>query len=163
MNTQITQNPNTYQPDARFPQVHDDEIDLRELFAVIWQGKWLIAAITAIFAIAAVAFAILQPNIYKSEALLAPASEAQGGGLSALASQFGGLASLAGVNLGGKGGTDKTELAIEVLKSRQFTSEFIQKHNILADLMAAEKWDRDADNIIYDPELYNAQTNTWVR
>lgn len=163
MNTQITQNPNTYQSDAKFPQMQDDEIDLRELFAVIWQGKWLIIAITAIFAIAAVAFAILQPNIYKSEALLAPASEEQGGGLSALASQFGGLASLAGVNLGGKGGIDKTQMAIEVLKSRQFTSEFIQKHNILADLMAAEKWDREADNIIYDPELYNAQANTWVR
>lgn len=163
MNTQITQNPNTYQSDARFPQVHDDEIDLRELFAVIWQGKWLIIAITAVFAIGAAVFAIKQPNIYKSEALLAPALEEQGGGLSALASQFGGLASLAGVNLGGKGGTDKTQMAIEVLKSRQFTSEFIQKHNILADLMAAEKWDREANNIIYDPELYNAQTNTWVR
>lgn len=163
MNTQITQNLNTYQSDDRFPQVQDDEIDLRELFAVIWQGKWLIIAITAIFAVGAVIFAIKQPNIYKSEALLAPVSEEQGGGLSALASQFGGLASLAGVNLGGKSGTDKTQLAIEVLKSRQFTSEFIQKHNILADLMAAEKWDRDADKIIYDPALYNEQTNTWVR
>ncbi|MFB2813172.1 Wzz/FepE/Etk N-terminal domain-containing protein [Shewanella xiamenensis] len=163
MNTQITQNPNTYQSDARFPQVQDDEIDLRELFSVIWRGKWIILAVTAVFAIGAVVFAIKQPNIYKSEALLAPAAEEQGGGLSALASQFGGLASLAGVNLGSKGGTDKTELAIEVLKSRQFTSEFIQKHNILTDLMAAEKWDRDADKIIYDPELYNEQTNTWVR
>ncbi|MCL1090113.1 Wzz/FepE/Etk N-terminal domain-containing protein [Shewanella profunda] len=164
MNTQITQNPNTYQPDAQFPQtVREDEIDLRELFSVIWQGKWLIIAITVVFAIGSVVFAIMQPNIYKSEALLAPAAEEQGGGLSALASQFGGLASLAGVNLGAKGGTDKTQLAIEVLKSRQFSSDFIQKHNILADLMAAKKWDRDSDKIIYDPELYNEQTNTWVR
>lgn len=164
MNTQITQNPNTYKTDAQFPQTtSDDEIDLRELFSVIWQGKWLIIAITAVFAIGAVIFAIKQPNIYKSEALLAPASEEQGGGLSALASQFGGLASLAGVNLGAKGTMDKTELAIEVLKSRQFTSDFIQRHNILADLMAVEKWDRDADKLIYDPELYNEQTNTWVR
>ncbi|QYK10442.1 Wzz/FepE/Etk N-terminal domain-containing protein [Shewanella mangrovisoli] len=163
MNTQITQNPNTYQSDARFPQVQDDEIDLRELFAVIWQGKWTIIAITMIFAITSVGLALYLPNIYKSEALLAPASEEQGGGLSALASQFGGLASLAGVNLGAKGSTDKTQLAIEVLKSRQFTSEFIQKHNILANLMAAKKWDRDADKLIYDPELYNEQTNSWVR
>ncbi|MFB2726371.1 Wzz/FepE/Etk N-terminal domain-containing protein [Shewanella mangrovisoli] len=163
MNTQITKNPNTYQSDARFSRVQEDEIDLRELFSVIWKGKWFIIVITAVFAVASVGFAILQPNIYKSEALLAPASEEQGGGLSALASQFGGLASLAGVNLGGKGGADKTQLAIEVLKSRQFTSEFIQKHNILAELMAAKKWDRDNDKIIYDPELYNEKTNTWVR
>ena len=54
MNTQITQNPNTYQSDARFPQVQDDEIDLRELFSVIWRGKWIILAITAVFAVGAV-------------------------------------------------------------------------------------------------------------
>lgn len=163
MNTQITQNPNTYKSDARFPQVQDEEIDLRELFSVIWRGKWLIIAITAIFTIGAVVFAIMQPNIYKSEALLAPASEEQGGGLSALASQFGGLASLAGVNLSSKKGVDKTELAIEVLKSRHFISEFILKHDIMADLMAAKKWDRESDKIIYDEDDYLVETNTWIR
>ncbi|MGI2059767.1 Wzz/FepE/Etk N-terminal domain-containing protein [Shewanella baltica] len=163
MNTQIAQNPNTYQSDARFPQAQDDEIDLRELFTVIWQGKWLIIAITAVFTIGAVVFAIKQPNIYKSEALLAPASEEQGGGLSALASQFGGLASLAGVNLRGKGGVDKTQMAIEVLKSRQFASDFIQKHNILADLMAAKKWDRENNRVIYDEDDYDVNNQTWVR
>ncbi|MCU7995617.1 Wzz/FepE/Etk N-terminal domain-containing protein [Shewanella glacialipiscicola] len=153
-----------YMQDAKFPsETHDDEIDLRELFSVIWQGKWLIIAITTVFAIGSVVFAIMQPNIYKSEALLAPAAEEQGGGLSALASQFGGLASLAGVNLGGKGGTDKTQLAIEVLKSRQFTSEFIQKHSILADLMAAKKWNREQDIITYNEDDYLVETNTWVR
>ncbi|VEF25358.1 LPS O-antigen length regulator [Shewanella baltica] len=155
---------NKYIQDAKFPSaVQDDEIDLRELFSVIWQGKWLIIAITVVFAIGSVVFAIMQPNIYKSEALLAPAAEEQGGGLSALASQFGGLASLAGVNLGAKGGTDKTQLAIEVLKSRQFTSDFIQKHNILADLMAAKKWERDTDKLVYDEDDYIEATNTWVR
>jgi len=163
MNTQITQNPNTYKSDARFPQVQDEEIDLRELFSVIWRGKWIIIAITAIFTIGAVVFAIMQPNIYKSEALLAPASEEQGGGLSALASQFGGLASLAGVNLSSKKGVDKTELAIEVLKSRYFISEFILKHDIMADLMAAKKWDRESDKIIYDEDDYLVETNTWIR
>ncbi|MCT7943849.1 Wzz/FepE/Etk N-terminal domain-containing protein [Shewanella septentrionalis] len=154
-----------YKTDAIFPHVSaaNDEIDLRELFSVIWQGKWIIIFITAVFAIGSVIFAIMQPNIYKSEALLAPASEEQSGGLSGLASQFGGLASLAGVNLGGKGGIDKTQMAIEVMKSRQFTSDFIKKHNVLPDLIAAKKWDRNSDKLIYDPELYNDKTNTWVR
>ncbi|SUI48615.1 Wzz/FepE/Etk N-terminal domain-containing protein [Shewanella baltica] len=158
---------NKYRQDAQFSTIQrpaDDEIDLRELFSVIWQGKWLIIAITAVFAIGSVALALYLPNIYKSEALLAPAAEEQTGGLGALASQFGGLASLAGVNLRGKAaGTDKTQLAIEVLKSRKFASDFIQKHNILPDLMAAKKWDRDADIIIYDEEDYIASTHTWVR
>lgn len=155
---------NKYQSDVTFPQqVADDEIDLRELFNVIWQGKWLIIAITAVFAIGSVVFAIMQPNIYKSEALLAPASEEQGGGLSALASQFGGLASMAGINLGRKGGVDKTQMAIEVMKSRQFASDFIQKHQLLPDLMAAEKWNMAENSVIYDAALYDVSENKWLR
>ncbi|MFK3977023.1 Wzz/FepE/Etk N-terminal domain-containing protein [Shewanella vesiculosa] len=144
--------------------VENDEIDLRELFAVIWQGKWLIIAITAVFAVGAVIFAINQPNIYKSEALLAPADVEQGGGgLAALAGQFGGLASMAGINLGGGGGVDKTQMAIEVMKSRQFTSNFIQKHNILPDLMAAKKWNMADNSISYDDEIYNQADKKWLR
>ena len=155
---------NKYTQDQQFPQTApDDEIDLRELFSIIWQGKWLIIAITAVFAIGSVVFAIMQPNTYKSEALLAPASEEQGGGLSALAGQFGGLASMAGINLGSGGGVDKTQMAIEVMKSRQFASQFIPKHNILPDLMAVEKWNLSDNSIIYDAEVYEADTNKWVR
>ena len=155
---------NKYTQDQQFPQTAlDDEIDLRELFSVIWQGKWLIIAITAVFAIGSVVFAIMQPNTYKSEALLAPANEEQGGGLSALTGQFGGLASMAGINLGSGGGVDKTQMAIEVMKSRQFASQFIKKHNILPDLMAVEKWNLSDNSIIYDAELYQADAKKWVR
>ncbi|MFS1423645.1 Wzz/FepE/Etk N-terminal domain-containing protein [Shewanella sp. 10N.286.48.B5] len=164
MNNQIPQN----YTDANFtsnPQsVADDEIDLRELFSVIWKGKWLIIAVTAVFAVGSVLFALSQPNTYKSEALLSPADGEQGGGgLAALAGQFGGLASMAGINLGGGGGVDKTQMAIEVVKSRQFTSEFIQKHNILADLMAAEKWDMASDTLAYDVDMFDVKNNKWIR
>ena len=143
--------------------IADDEIDLRELFTAIWQGKWIIIAITTLFAVASVFYAINQPNIYKSEALLAPAEHDKAGGLGALAGQFGGLASLAGVNLGAGGGVDKTQMALEVLKSRQFTSEFIQKHNILPDLMAAKTWERETNTIIYNQEVYYKAENKWLR
>ncbi|MFT5707683.1 MAG: hypothetical protein ACI9ES_001982 [Oceanospirillaceae bacterium] len=155
---------NKYTQDQQFASTSsDDEIDFRELFSVIWQGKWLIIAITAVFAIGSVIFALSQPNTYKSEALLAPASEEQGGGLSALAGQFGGLASMAGINLGSGGGVDKTQMAIEVMKSRQFTSQFIQKHNILPELMAVDKWNMQDNSLAYDDELYDASKKSWVR
>jgi len=143
--------------------IADDEIDLRELFTAIWQGKWIIIAITTLFAVASVFYAINQPNIYKSEALLAPAEQDQQGGLGALAGQFGGLASLAGVNLGSGGGVDKTQMALEVLKSRKFTSEFIQKHNILPELMAVKSWNRETNTVIYDEQFYVADQNKWIR
>lgn len=82
----------------------EDEIDLRELFAALWRGKWWIVASTLVGVVIAVIFALSLPNIYRSEALLAPSTEQQGGGLAAMAAQFGGLASLAGVNLSGGGG-----------------------------------------------------------
>ena len=82
----------------------DDEIDLRELFLVLWEGKALITMVTGLAAIVSVAVALSMPNIYKSTATLAPKSGGGTEGLSRLASQYGGLASLAGINLGGLGG-----------------------------------------------------------
>jgi uncharacterized protein involved in exopolysaccharide biosynthesis len=140
----------------------DDEIDLGELWNAIWRGKWVIIAVTAIFAIASVFYALSLPNIYKSEALLAPAQSEQQGGLGALSGQFGGLASLAGINLGG-GKSDKTALAIEILKSREFFAKFVEKHNILPDLMAAKEWDLSTNSVTYDAEIYLPTNDEWLR
>lgn len=141
----------------------DDEIDLAELWRAIWAGKLLIIAISALFAILSVIYAINQPNIYRASTLLAPASEQGGaGGLSRMAGQFGGLASLAGINLGG-GSTDKTGLALEILKSRLFLENFIAKHQLLVPLMAANNWDANSNTLAIDDEIYNSETNTWLR
>jgi uncharacterized protein involved in exopolysaccharide biosynthesis len=144
----------------RYPPV-DDEIDLGELLSVIWRGKWVIAVITFLFVLFSVIFALKQPNLYRSEVLLAPAEAKSNGGLSALAGQFGGLASLAGVNIGGQS-INKTQLALEVLKSRKFVSSFIEKHNILPDLMAVKSWDIDK-GVSYDPEVYDSTSKKWLR
>ena len=148
--------------DTHLIQNQNEEINLSELASVIWLGKWKIMFITVLFTAFASLYAITQPNIYHSEVLLFPAETESNGGLSSLAGQFGGLASLAGVNLGGQK-SNKTELAIEVLKSRKFTSEFIEKHKILPDLMAAKTWDVRDDLVTYDDKKYNQVTNVWVR
>ena len=94
---------------------YDDEIDLKELFGVLWTGKILIVAITAVFAIGSVLVALSIPNQYKATALLAPA-QADGGGLSSALGQLGGLASLAGVSIGG-GESSESQIAQEIMKS----------------------------------------------
>ncbi|MBY6018274.1 Wzz/FepE/Etk N-terminal domain-containing protein [Ferrimonas balearica] len=161
----MSEHPSNYHRDAQFDErlVRDDEIDLRELFSAIWAGKWLIVAITSIFAVASVALALYLPNIYKSEALLAPASSEQAGGLGGLAGQFGGLASLAGINLGGGATIDKTALSMEVMKSREFISQFVRNHELLVPLMAAKGWDAEANKLEWDSEIYDASANRWVR
>jgi len=139
----------------------DDEIDFAELWHAIWAGKWLIIAITAVFSLASIIYALSLPNIYKSEALLAPATEKQAG-MSGLASKFGGLASLAGVNLGSGGGIDQTVLALEIMKSRLFIDNFINNNNLLVPLMATKGWIRDGNKLIYNAEIYDVEKNEWV-
>ncbi|PWW37678.1 LPS O-antigen subunit length determinant protein (WzzB/FepE family) [Idiomarina loihiensis] len=156
----MTNDTHNYDP-QRHSDYQDDEIDLRELFGIIWQGKWWIIAITFVFAVGSVIYSLSLPNIYKSEATLAPTEEASGGGLSQMAGQLGGLASLAGVNLGG-GNTDKTTIALEILKSRAFIKGFVEKYDILPELMAVEEWNRGS-GVVFNNELYNPDTKEWVR
>lgn len=140
----------------------DDEIDLRELFKALWQGKWIIIAVTFVFAVGSVLFALSQPNIYKADTLLAPAESSGSGGLAKMAGQLGGLATLAGVNLG-SGESSQTELAAQVMKSRQFIQHFIEKYELLVPLMAGKEWDLSSNQLIINNELYDEQTQTWLR
>ena len=143
-------------------QNQDDEIDLAELWRAIWAGKFTIIIISIIFAVASVFFALSKPNIYKASAILAPASD-EGGGLGGMAGQLGGLASMAGISLGSGGGVDKTALALEIIKSRSFVENFIEKHELLVPLMAAKNWDMATDTLILDEELYDQANNKWIR
>jgi len=144
------------------PNNSNDEIDLIELWRAIWSGKITIIIISFIFAVASIAFALSKPDVYKASVLLSPASSEGGGGMGALAGQLGGLASLAGVSLGG-GGTDKTALALEIIKSRAFLETYIDNHKLLVPLISAENWDRVNEKLIIDNEIYDGSSHKWVR
>ena len=133
-----------------------DEIDLRALFKIIWQGKWLILALTAIFAVAGVTYAKLQPDIYTSSALLAP----KDGGTGKAGGALRGLASLAGVNVGGED-SNKSLIAQEVLTSRAFLSSFIERHGYAPQLAAVSGWRRGSQKLEYDSERYDPETGEW--
>jgi len=140
----------------------EDDLDLKAIFKILWQGKIYIVCTTIIFAVVFVMYAISQPNIYKSSVVLAASEQDQSSGLGGLASQFGGLASLAGVNLGGSS-SNKVDLALEVIKSRKFITGFIEKHEILKDLMAANSWEPLENKLVYDSEIYDNEKSKWVR
>ena len=142
---------------------YEDEIDLRELFGVLWAGKLEIIVGVLLSALIAVSIALYLPNKYTSEALLAPRNDGgSGGALGQLAAQYGGLASLAGVNLGGAGGQGKTAIAIEMLKSRDFFGKYLYDF-VLIDLMASKAWDRKAKEVVIDEDLFDLETQAWVR
>jgi uncharacterized protein involved in exopolysaccharide biosynthesis len=91
-----------------------------------------------------------------------PNAQKQQGGMSALAGQLGGLASLAGINLGG-GSTDKTGYALEVLKSREFLYQFIQDNDLKVAIMAANGWERETNTFSYDENDYDVNAKKWTR
>ncbi len=144
-------------------QMQDNEMNFNELWHTIWDGKLIIISICLIFAIASTLLALSKPNIYRASVILTSASNKGGsGGLAALAGQFGGLASMAGINLGSTG-DDKTKLALEIIKSRFFLERFIVNHKLMVPLMAATSWDASANKLILDDEVYNSKSQTWVR
>ncbi len=137
-----------------------DEIDLKELIIALWNGKKIIIAVTALFMILGVAFALSKPNTYQSSATLVSAQGEQAGSLAAVASQFGGLASLAGVSLKDSS-TDNKTLALAELKSRKFINAFIDKYDLWVPLMAAEDWDAKHNKLVINQDLYNSNIQAW--
>lgn len=143
-------------------QGFDDEIDLRELFFILWKRKWIIIAVTICFAIGSVWYSLSLSNYYRANALLASATDQSGSGLAGLSGQFGGLASLAGISLPA-GGTDKVALALEVMQSRQFAFALIEDENLIVPFIAAKSWDKQTKALILDDELYDTSASKWLR
>ncbi|WP_419569537.1 Wzz/FepE/Etk N-terminal domain-containing protein [Rheinheimera sp.] len=138
---------------------HDDQFDLIDLIQLLWKGKYIIAAVTIVFAVGSVAYSLTLPNIYKAEAILSPVNDS--GGLK-LPSQLGSLAAMAGVSLGGSSGS-KTDFAIELLKSRDFISRFIERNELNVPVIAAEGWDLASNRLLINKEIYDESSKTWVR
>ena len=138
----------------------DDEIDLRELFAVLWAGRVKIIAITAVFAVASVIYALSVPNQYQATILLSP-SQSTNSGISGALGQLGGLASLAGVSIGG-GESNESQMAQEIMKSWGFVEGFISKNDLAVEVYAAEGWDRGSNKLQIDQDFYDPETNAWL-
>ena len=139
---------------------YDDEIDLRELFMVLWAGKIKIVAITAVFAVASVIYALSVPNQYKATALLAPA-QSSGAGLSGALGQLGGLASLAGVSIGG-GESSEAQIAQEIMKSWNFIEGFIADNDLAVEVFAAEGWSKGSNVLKINGDDYDLEKSEWL-
>lgn len=116
-----------------------NEIDLLDLARLLVASWKLIGFITILVTGAFAAYALLAPEIYKAETLLAPVKEEKAGVPSAL-SQFGGLAAMAGISI--PGDTDK-EKVVATLKSRKFITRFLSEKDLLP-VLFEEQWDSGA-------------------
>ncbi len=111
------------------PRISDlgPEIDLVAVGRVLWMRKWIVGGFGLLFAAAAATYSLLVTPIYRSEVTITEARDGSMGAAASLASQFGGLASLAGIDLNGS--SNRLE-ARAVLRSRKLAENFILRYKL---------------------------------
>jgi uncharacterized protein involved in exopolysaccharide biosynthesis len=147
---------NDLQNDAQYA----NEIDLKELFEILLTGIRKIIAITTIFAIVSVFYALSIPNQYTATVQLAPA-QSSSSDLSGTLKQLGGLASLAGVNTG-IGQSSEAKIAQEIMQSWSFIEGFISDNDIAVEVYAVQGWDNAANKPRYNEDIYNIENEQWL-
>jgi uncharacterized protein involved in exopolysaccharide biosynthesis len=114
-----------------------NDLSLLAMLQFVGRNYLVLAVYVIIFTVASVVLAFTLTPMYRSEVVVSPADGTSG--LGELSGQLGGLASLAGINLGGGGGK-KSDEALEFLRSRSFTVQFIRRHALMP-ILFAKKWD----------------------
>ena len=137
----------------------NNEIDLVNLFWIIWNKKFLILCITIFFATISVTYSLLLPNIYTSSALLANTSKEES--LSGNLANYSSLAGMAGINLS-SGSSDKSIEAIERIKSYDFFIEQFLPNIEFQNLVAADSWSQEINEINYNQKIFNKNNGKWV-
>jgi len=136
-----------------------DEINLRDLWCILFRAKWWIAIATAAFAVAGVLYSLSLPNMYRSEGIYAPAQQTGAGG--GLAAQYGGLAAIAGINLNGGRNID-VDQAMALIMSWPFLEELVEKKHLAPLVLAVEGWDQQSQEIVWNTQKYDVQTDRWL-
>ena len=145
----------------KHPNDFDDEIDLRELFYVLLEGKWIIVSLTAFVSIVGVIYSLLLPNIYESKAMLVPVNSSSG--ISGALGSYSGLAGLAGISLPSGDDGGNSAKAIQKISSLSFFENNILTNIYLPDLMAVKSWNSKTNTLAFDESIYDTNSNTWIR
>ena len=137
----------------------NDEIDLREIFSILWEQRKIIIKATALFALSAIFISLFLTNYYRSEALMVARSDSQNQNM---LSQVSGLASFAGLNIG-LPTENKALEAIEIINSRKFVRHLITFEGVLPAMMAPYRYDKETMELVFDSSLFDTELGKWVR
>lgn len=135
-------------------------LDLNKVLNWLWIDKYIIFIFTLMFAVISVVYSLSLENKYTSKAVVISDlddSQSLGGNLGGL----GGLASMAGISLGGS--NLSPEVLKEIITSNSFLASFIRSKNLEAIVMAAEAFDPIKNTFLYDATIYDEKAQRWTR
>ena len=95
-----------------------DEIDLGKLFGILIDNVWKIAAVTSVFTLFGIAYALLATPVYKADALIQV--ETKSSGMSALVGDMGDMFS----------SESSATTEVEIIKSRMILGQTVDKLNL---------------------------------
>lgn len=144
----------------KYSSSNRDEIDLREIFNILFEGKWIIVAATSFASIIAITYSLSLPNLYQSTTLLNPVQGQEN--MSSALNNFSSLASLTGLNLPSSSGESNSVKAIKKLQSLSFFEQNIMPNINLSNLMAIRSWNKDSKALIYDENIYDVYKDKWL-
>ena len=137
------------------------EINIELAFNKLWNKKFTILFITFIFSISSITFSLLLPNKYVSSSTLVLSSQLDSA-ISSMSQNLGGLASLAGVDIGDSGKKDES-LGIEIIKSRSFFEHLVSFDGVMEQIMAAKYYDSNNKKTVFDKKKFIVDEALWVR
>lgn len=117
----------------------DEQIDFGSILSELWLKKTWIAGVTAFCAAVGLAYALVTPSVYYSEAIVAPKGSPGSDARQGMLSQFGGLGIVAAQLGMGNNNLDHLEV---MLKSRGLAEKVILDNDLLP-LLFPKEWDSD--------------------
>jgi LPS O-antigen subunit length determinant protein (WzzB/FepE family) len=108
-----------------------DEFDVVSFFWVIWDQKYLVLGISLIGGVIATILALTATPMYRAQIIIPQARDNGMGGAGSLMGQLGGLASIAGLDLGATG-PDAERPAF--LASRGLIDAFVKRYHLAAEI-----------------------------
>jgi uncharacterized protein involved in exopolysaccharide biosynthesis len=118
---------------AEAPAKDGEDLDLAVLSRLLWRKRRLMAVGSLIGALLFGIWAFTAQPWFRAQVVVTPTRERNTGGVGALATELGGLASLAGVDIA-PGAMGNLQTSAAILESRYLAEEFIKRNGLLAEM-----------------------------
>ena len=139
---------------------NEKEIDWKSFFLIILDHKKFITLITTVVTLAVIILSFTFPNQYTASVLL-KLSDEQSQSTSSSIGGAAGLASMAGITLGG--GNNSAYYTDAVLRSKKFLSHIASFPGVRENLTVANGFDFKTGKILYKKKYFDGEKKKWLQ